>query len=235
MPKARRMKRPIEGAPTADAAVHEDVLEELQLVLVVLVVLRSVPDVGPDRGHVAPAVVGGGDVVGAVVAEHLAAPGEDLIRLLAIDDHAVVPGAQILEGRIELAVEEGLLEVEVALDRVDGRGRIGLGHRVALLDGDRVFQADRQRQPLQRAFGRLVAGLPDVAVDLHRLAVLAILGAVRDGHLHQQIVVGQHLLDQLLLLLRPAGRTPPDRAAWPRAGRHTSPAWHPACRWTGRA
>ena len=150
-------------------------------------------------------------MVGAVVAQHLATPCEDLIRLLAIDDHAEIPDAQVFERWIEFASEEGFFEMEVALDRIDGGRRIGVGHRVALLDGDCVFQADRQRKPPQWCLGNLVTRLPDVAVDLHRLTVFATIGAVGDRHHHQELVGREHLIDQFLLrfALLGEGRQPP--------------------------
>ena len=68
-----------EGTPAADAAVHQDVLEELQLGPVVLVVLRAVLDFRLDRLDVPPAVVRRGNLIRPIVPQHLPAPGWDIL------------------------------------------------------------------------------------------------------------------------------------------------------------
>ena len=148
-------------------------------------------------------------MVGPVVPEHLAPPGEGLVRLVPVDDHAEIPGAQALERRIQFAVQVCLLVVKVALHRVDCVRGVGLGRGVRLPDRHRVFQTDGERQPLQDTGGGFLARLLDVGIDLHRLAVLcrAIaaplsfgVGAVRHQHLLHEVGVRQHLLDQRRLL-----------------------------------
>ena len=89
--------------------------------------------------------------------------------------------------------------MQVPLHRVHRGRSIGLGLRVALRDRHRMGQADAQCQPLQGAILGLRAGLLDVGVYLHCLAILATGGAVGDDHLLHQISIRQQLLEQRLL------------------------------------
>ena len=149
-------------------------------------------------------------MVGPVVPEHLAPPGESLVRFVPVHDHAQLPGAQSLKCRIEFAVLECLFKVQVAFHRVDcGRG-VGLGRGVRLRDRHRMFQTDGKRQPLQNTGGGIPARLLDVGIDLHCLAVLcrAIavtsllsgVGTVRHQHLLHEVGVRQQFLDESRLL-----------------------------------
>ena len=88
-----------ERAPAAHAAVHDDVLVILQRGQVVLHILRPVLDFGPDGFHITPAIVRSGDFVGPVVPQHLAPPGQNIIRLIAVDGIPILPDGQILERR----------------------------------------------------------------------------------------------------------------------------------------
>lgn len=78
-----------------------------------------------------PVPVGGGDMIGTIVTENLASPGENLIRLLAIDDHAITPNAQVLEARIQFVIQESFLEVAVSLHGRDGCGCVGLAFGIS--------------------------------------------------------------------------------------------------------
>ncbi len=109
-PLGTRCSRDTEGAqdetakectPTAYAAIHNDILEELQLRFVKLVVLRPIPNIGLHRLDITPASIRSGDVVGSIVPEHLAPPDQGLVRLFPVYDKAEVPGRQPLERRIQ--------------------------------------------------------------------------------------------------------------------------------------
>ena len=82
-------------------------------------------------------------MIGPVVAEHFATPAQNLIRSIAADDHAEFPCGQVLEHRIEFAIEEGLFIMQVALDRIHGGRCVRLVRCVGLLNRLGVLQASR--------------------------------------------------------------------------------------------
>ena len=121
-------------------------------------------------------------MVGAIVAQHLATPGQHAVGLVAIDGVAEFPGRQSLERGIELPAELGLFVVLVATHRIHRcrRGRERQG--IALLDRHRAFEADREGEPLEVAGLRLRVGLLNGDVDLGRLTVVAALGTAGEEH-----------------------------------------------------
>ena len=196
----------IERASAAHSAVHEHVLIFLQLRPVVFYILRTIFNIGRDNIHITPAEVGVVDVVGPEVSKHVPPPGQSLVRLVAVGNHAEVPGAELFERRIQLAVNVGLFVVKVALHRIDGGRRIGRGLRVCLRDWHGMFQSDGNRQPLQNIRRGFLARLLNVRINFHGLAVPSWaeasaphffgIGAVCHQHLLHEIGVRQQLLDQ---------------------------------------
>ena len=144
-------------------------------------------------------------MIGAVVAQHLAPPGEDRVRLLAVDHHPIVPDRELVEHGIELPLEVGGLEVQVALDRIHELGRVGQPDRVALGVGHRVLEGHREGEPLQGAPLGARAALLDEVVQVERRAVLALPRPVGHGDLDQQVLVLEQVL-QLLALAAALGR-----------------------------
>ena len=145
-------------------------------------------------------------MVGPVVPEHLAPPGQYLIRLIAVGDEAAIPDRQILEGGIQFASQKSLLEMQIPLHRINGGRRIGLVLGVALSHRHRLLQAGAQRQALEDAVLGPRARLLDRHIDLHGPAVLAILGAIRNEHLLHQVNLGKELIHEGFLLFPLLGK-----------------------------
>ena len=135
-----------ERTATTDAAIHDDVLEELQLVTVEWHITRTVFYVAGDNAHVAPAVIPT-RLLGAEVAHHLTAPGAKLVGLFAVDDEAQLPGVEAFEGWVEFTRQEGFFVSEVARHGVYEFGcrsvRLGgallVGHRMLKCTGECEF------------------------------------------------------------------------------------------------
>ena len=177
---------------------------------------RAILDVGSDNPHIAPTVVGIEDVIGTIVPEHLAPPGESFIRLLSIDYHAEIPRAESIEGRIQLPLCQGFLVVQIPLDRIDCRRGIGSCRRIVLLDRHRMLKGNRERKPTQDSIGRFLAGFSNLGVDLGRLSILGRAktippqgrsrGPIGDQHFFHQFRLGKEGIDEVPLFLSLLGK-----------------------------
>jgi len=126
-------------------------------------------------------------VVRTVVPQHLAPPCQGVVRLVAVHHHAVIPHVEAWEARVEFVGEVGRLVVEVTINGVNVGWRICSARGVALPNWHRVLESDGECEALKFAFLCFAAGLLDGGVDLHGLAVLTLLGAIRYDHLQHQV------------------------------------------------
>ena len=207
-----------ERTPATHAAVLGNVLIGVQRREIILHALRPVFHLRRDRGRIAPAIVGVVDMIGAVVPQHLAPPCQDFIRRIAPDHHPVFPHGQVLKCRIEFPIEAGFLVMQITLHRVHHGRRIGRRLGVGLRDRHGMFQTGGQRQALEKTLFGLRAGLLDGAVDFHRPAIFAKLGATGFEHLFHQRGIGQKLLHQGLLFPALLGKL--GQSARRRPGQH---------------
>ena len=210
--EATQNESPEERPPSAHAAGIDDILVETERGEVVLLVLRPVFDIGFHRLDITPAVVGGLDVVGMVIAEHLAPPGQHFIGFVAVADKPAVPDREILEAGVQFAGQIGLLVMQIPLHRIDGGRGIGPRLGIALDHRHGVFQTRAEREALEDVVLGPRARLLDVGEDLHGLAVFPTVGAGGDDHLLHQVGIGQQLLQERFLFLPLLGEL--GQAAW---------------------